>query len=166
MIIGLGGRFCSGKTTVATELVKRNKKIHVINFADKLKEIATDLFGMTVKDRSLLQKLGVKMREIRKDVWIDYVLKECKKHKISIIADVRFPNEVARIKAENGKTIFIDRAKKERLAVYKSLYKKLPTKKQINHPSEKIRKTLFDVVIENNISLKELIDNIEKEIYE
>jgi len=166
VIIGLGGRFCSGKSTVASELVKRNKKIHVINFADKLKEIATDLFGMTVKDRTLLQKLGVKMREIRKDVWIDYVFKECKKHKISIIADVRFPNEVSRIKAENGKTIFIDRLSKDRLSTYKTLYKKLPTKKQLNHPSEKIRKSLFDVVIKNNIPLKELIEKIEKEIYE
>lgn len=166
MIIGLGGRFCSGKSTVASELVKRNKKIHVINFADKLKEIATDLFGMTVKDRTLLQKLGVKMREIRKDVWIDYVFKECEKHKISIIADVRFPNEVSRIKAENGKTIFIDRLSKDRLSTYKTLYKKLPTKKQLNHPSEKIRKSLFDVVIKNDIPLKELIEKIEKEIYE
>src|SRR5690606_16372196 len=57
MILAIGGKFCSGKTEVCEYLVKNYHFVN-INFADKLKEIATEVFGMKEKNRTLLQKLG------------------------------------------------------------------------------------------------------------
>ena len=48
---------------------------------------------MVEKDRVLLQQIGDKMREIRLDVWVDYVLKETENKKNVIIEDVRYQNE-------------------------------------------------------------------------
>jgi hypothetical protein len=75
--IAFFGPMASGKTWCADYLVKEHGYIK-ISFAGKLKEIAADLFGVHGKDgadRLVLQQLGQKMREIRENVWIDYILK-------------------------------------------------------------------------------------------
>lgn len=162
MIIGLGGRFCSGKSTIAKKLSKEYG-IPIINFADKLKSIARDLFGIKIKDRTLLQKLGEKMREINKDVWVNYVLNKYK-DKSFIIADIRFENEIKAIRNIGGYTFFIDRSTKTRLADYKKLYGKKPTKKQINHKSEKLDMRKFDCIIDNDQELDVSINYIKQYI--
>ena len=54
---------------------------------------------MTEKDRPLLQKIGMKMREIRPAVWIEYVNRSIEKdlaadkYDVAIVDDVRFINE-------------------------------------------------------------------------
>ena len=40
---------------------------------EKIKELATDLFGMGKKDRLLLQCLADKMKEIDENVWVKYI---------------------------------------------------------------------------------------------
>ena len=55
--IAIIGKMCSGKTTVANHLMKINNKFVKISFADKVKEIAKDLFGMEKKkDRNFFKK--------------------------------------------------------------------------------------------------------------
>lgn len=49
MIIGIGGLMCSGKTSVAKYISKNYQNVELVNFADKLKLIAEDLFGMITK---------------------------------------------------------------------------------------------------------------------
>ena len=66
---------------------------HSLGF--KVKQIGSDLFGMTIKDRPLLQKIGMKMREIRPAVWIEYVNRSIEedfaadKYDVAIVDDVR-----------------------------------------------------------------------------
>ena len=67
--IAITGKMCSGKTTIANYLIEKNNQFVKISFADKVKEIATDLFNMKEKNRYLLQSIGTKMREIDEDVW-------------------------------------------------------------------------------------------------
>jgi len=66
------------KTTSAEYLVRKYGFVKLA-FADKLKEIACDLFPEQFesgeKPRKLLQDLGIKMREIDEDVWVKYVLR-------------------------------------------------------------------------------------------
>jgi cytidylate kinase len=117
MRIAISGKMCSGKTFVSSYLMKTyNLRKH--SFADKLKEIATDLFEMKTKNRKLLQHLGDKMKEIDKDVWITYLMRSLKNKDNIIIDDVRFMNELEHLQKENFLLIRINvdnETQKERL---------------------------------------------------
>lgn len=70
--IAFYGPMCSGKTWCADYVVKYNHYKKVA-FADRLKALAYELFGVQSKegiDRQVLQDLGQKLREIDPDVWI------------------------------------------------------------------------------------------------
>ena len=73
MKIAICGKMASGKTTLADWFVD-NHDFLKISLAAKVKEIGVNLFGMKQKDRRLLQQIGMKMREIKEDVWIDYLI--------------------------------------------------------------------------------------------
>lgn len=156
MLIGIAGKFCSGKTKICEILVEHfNDKATIINFADKVKYIAEDLFGMIQKDRTLLQQLGMKMREIRESVWVDYVIKQYDPSKILIVGDVRFEDEVRAINSKGGKVFYIDRNRDDRLRDYLKLYGIIPTLAQETHPSELLEPTVCNKVI-NNASLNQV----------
>lgn len=171
MIIGIGGKMCSGKTLV-TKYLYNNLFIHncaVYNFADKLKYLTSDLFGILEKDRSLLQNVGIKMREIDKDVWVNYVFRQFDPDVIKsldehyVIGDVRFKNEVDAVHANKGITIYIDRPFESRMLTYKSLYGVMPTNEQLEHESELISSDIFTYTVNNDSDENKLytdIDNI------
>ena len=94
MNIAITGKMCAGKTTLANHIKdKFPEQNYVVNsFSTKVKDIAKDLFGMRDKDRILLQQIGTKMREIRDDVWINYIFN--KNYNNVIIDDVRYVNEL------------------------------------------------------------------------
>ena len=103
MKIAIAGQMASGKTTLAEQLQQELESLdyRVVrhSLGRQVKQIGIDLFGMTVKDRPLLQKIGMKMREIRPDVWIEYVNRSIEedfaadKYDVAIVDDVRFINE-------------------------------------------------------------------------
>ena len=70
MKIAITGKMCSGKTTLSNYLCQIEPRFQVFSFGKKVKQVASDLFGMDplIKDRSLLTSLGQKMREIDPDV--------------------------------------------------------------------------------------------------
>ncbi|MCY8228789.1 AAA family ATPase [Bacillus spizizenii] len=80
----------SGKSTIAKYLVEKHGFV-VYNFADKVYELAEELFGMKVKDRNLLIKIAEKMREIDKLIWIKETMKRIEKdgNPRVVIADTR-----------------------------------------------------------------------------
>lgn len=89
------GRMGDGKTTAATYLMNH---YHFSKFAlaDKLKEIARDLFNMQGKDRLLLQKLGTDaIRNVFPDAWVNYLVREIDDSRPFrvVVDDVRFLNE-------------------------------------------------------------------------
>lgn len=90
----INGRSLAGKDVTADYLCDKYgfKKI---SFAEGIYKVAYDVFGMTIKDRDLLQKIGQKMREIKSTVWIDYVMKEINQHPNDkwAISDCRQANE-------------------------------------------------------------------------
>jgi dephospho-CoA kinase len=103
--IAFTGRMGTGKSSVADFLVK-SFGFKRYSFAAKLKEIASDLFGMNTKDRLLLQTLGTKIREVEQDSWANFVVKqiEAETPLRATIDDMRYLNE-ARILKENGFTL-------------------------------------------------------------
>lgn len=80
----------SGKSTIAKYLVEEHGFV-MYNFADKIYELAEELFGMKVKDRSILIGIGEKLREIDKLVWIKETIKRIEQdgHDRVVIADTR-----------------------------------------------------------------------------
>ena len=106
MKIGIVGKMCSGKSTTAyniSEFIKNKYNINFkkISFAGKVYELARDLFGMTGKDRPLLQQIGTKFREIDKNCWVNYAMKISNEEKYVIIDDGRYLNEIDAMK-DNG----------------------------------------------------------------
>lgn len=108
MRIGLIGKMCSGKTTIANKLKNTYPEYKITSFAKKIKQLAEELFCMKEKDRKLLQDIGTKMREIDKDIWIKYVLNNIKDDQNVIIDDVRYENEMRYLKNENFILIYLD----------------------------------------------------------
>ena len=99
MKIGICGKMASGKTTLAEELSHlEDYGFTIISMAGEVKRVGRELFGMTKKDRPLLQQIGMKMREIRESVWLDAVINEAKHHPDAVCDDVRFVNEAKNLK--------------------------------------------------------------------
>ena len=95
MKIAFNGKICSGKTTTAEYLKNNNVKFEIFNFAGRMKEIATELFGYDPnnKNRELLQNFGSKIREINPNAWIDSLNHRIGEKQFVIIDDLRMENE-------------------------------------------------------------------------
>ena len=93
--IAVTGKMCSGKTTLCNYLCQIEPRFQIFSFGKKVKQVATDLFQMDplVKDRSLLTNLATKMREIDSDVWVNYVIRQCKDVDYCLVDDLRYQNE-------------------------------------------------------------------------
>lgn len=103
MKIAIIGRMCAGKSYVSKNLSRRCA-LKQFAFADKIKEIARDLFHMENKDRKLLQQIGQSMRLIDPYVWINYLVFSIDGKDRIIVDDVRYPNEMQALR-ERGFTI-------------------------------------------------------------
>ena len=95
MKIVVTGKMCSGKTTLCNYLCELEPRFQIFSFGKKVKDVAKDLFNMDpqIKDRTLLTSIGQKMREINKDVWVNYVIEQCKDVEYCLVDDLRYQNE-------------------------------------------------------------------------
>lgn len=98
--IGICGRMASGKTSLAREIIVNHGEGEVLSLATEVKNVAKRIFGMKDKDRPLLQKIGMKMREIEENVWLDFLLRQAdnSSKNIVVVDDVRFINEVEKMR--------------------------------------------------------------------
>jgi len=165
MKIGICGQMCSGKTTIANYINNKfNHNIHITSFASKLKILATELFGMKQKDRKLLINLGQKMRDIDKNVWINYTINESKNYKNVIIDDVRYPNELYRLKDEGFLLIKLIISKELQLKRLKQTYPE-NWKSHYNHindnteKSDQLNNEHFNYVI--NVDQQNVLETID-----
>jgi len=108
MKIGLLGKMASGKTTTANLFKQYFPQLHSLSFADPVRHIAVDIFGVTGKNRELLQNIGSKMREIDPDVWVNYAIRRANLHPDVIIDDVRYINEILALKSEGFTIIYLE----------------------------------------------------------
>jgi len=107
MKIGICGKMASGKTTMASHL-EQGLNFEIISMAGEVKRVGRELFGMTKKDRPLLQKIGMKMREIRESVWLDAVIQQAKNYDFVVCDDVRFINEAKNLKEDGWLLVKLD----------------------------------------------------------
>jgi hypothetical protein len=127
LILGLGSKAQIGKDYAAQKLKDLGYDIERIAFADELKKDLSNLFfsnGLNFESivaepelkklvRPLMVEYGQVLRSFKPDVWIDRAFHkvrlngvdfQCRSfdHEITMITDVRFPNEVKRIKELGG----------------------------------------------------------------
>jgi hypothetical protein len=121
ILIGLGSKAQIGKDYAAAQL-RNYFDVERIAFADALKDDLAMLFKHRNLDffellnhehqkdrlRPLMVAYGNTLRKYNPDVWIDPVLSNREfNHKVTIITDVRYPNEVKRLQSLGGKYIHI-----------------------------------------------------------
>ncbi len=176
-IIGFGCTAQVGKDTATEYLEKAYPgKVKRVAFADKLKEIAMGLFGLSweqcygdqsIKEaidprysmtpREILQGIGEKMRQVYPDIWIDTVFNVTIPKFVEqgfdcfVISDVRYPNEGNKIHEVGGTVVQITR-KGSGVTVGAS------------HSSETSMKDYqnFDFVLENNGGFEELYRKLDQ----
>lgn len=102
--IAFYGPMCVGKTFCANYLVE-NCDYEKISFADKLKALAYDLFGVQGKggaSRKLYQELGTALRAFDEDVWINALLMRVSRSVLVsrpiVVDDLRYVNEAKALK--------------------------------------------------------------------
>ena len=104
--IAFCGRMTSGKTTCSDMVVKIIPNTIKLSFANRIKELSIELFGMdpNTKDRKLLQDVGRKMREVDPDVWTNALINKIRSFpgdQNIVVDDLRFMNEYEALKKEN-----------------------------------------------------------------
>lgn len=170
-LIGLAGKKESGKTTTANYIrdlilnVNPEAEIHILNFADPLKEEVAKACEVTVdfieknkpKFRTILQWWGTEFRRemFGSDYWVEKFLTKVKtlnNNAIVIVGDIRFLNEVNTIRYVGGK-------------LWK-LTRKSSNTNQDSHKSEtELDSVVFwDAVIDNSQSLGYLRGTISVEL--
>lgn len=139
--ICIGGKAQHGKSTTAMflkeELEQRGHRVLYTNYADLLKYICKSFFGWNgEKDnagRSLLQKVGTEMiRAHNPNYWVDFILNMIEffpaEWDYVVIGDVRFPNEISRIKERGYECTYVK--------VIRTGFETPLTPEQQNHSSE------------------------------
>ena len=107
MKIAICGKMCSGKSHLAGLILKKNPDYKILSYGKKVKDIATEMFNMKTKDRSLIINVASKLREIDPDVWSNYVLNQANNLNNCIIDDLRFQNELDGLINDESEWIFI-----------------------------------------------------------
>ena len=120
MKIAVYGPMCSGKTTVANIIQELDNRYEIYSFGQKIKDLASELFDMEGKNRSLLINIADKMREIDEDVWAKYIIKQTQHKEHCLIDDLRFQNELDHL--HGWKIICLTTPKEIRLQRLKKLY--------------------------------------------
>ena len=168
MIIGLSGYARSGKDTVA-ELLCLNYDYKRVSFADPMRQALyvlspkldnnlrlsdyIDEYGWEVAKqnlevRRLLQVFGTEVgrKQFGSEFWIDIALKDLDNTSLTVISDVRFPNEAEAIKKLGGSIWRINRHNHSAVN---------------GHPSEHAMDNyMFNHVIYNDGTLDDLADEV------
>tara|TARA_B110000008_G_C16854582_1_gene518199 strand:- start:105 stop:743 length:639 start_codon:yes stop_codon:yes gene_type:complete len=106
MKIALAGKIACGKSTLAASIAEKIGGRR-IGFADKVREVIEDLYGPGHhKDRRLLTGVGMGLRTVDPDTWLNVVLNRTTQSRENwVLDDLRFPNELHALK-KNEWTIF------------------------------------------------------------
>lgn len=175
MIIGFTGKATAGKDTcagIAKELIdggERDRVAHVEPFAWELKFVCSQIWpepemgffsrpkeeeikpGLT--RRAILQRVGVAVREIDPEAWINCVLAKHRKHLprgVTLVSDVRFLNEAAAVRSAGGRIVRVLRDVPP------------PVGGVANHISEtEMDQIEADYVVDNNGSLEVTREQVE-----
>ncbi len=132
--IALIGKAGAGKTTAAHALSTYGYT--PLSIAGPLKRVAALIWGTAARtDRDKLQRLGVAVRGIDPDAWINLLIARLDDESRVCVDDVRFPNEVAALKRAGFTFVRVNAARNERVRRLRA-NGKLQDESQLEHESE------------------------------
>ncbi len=158
LLIGKAG---AGKDTVADYLVEKYG-FQRYAFADKLKEIVKDLWPDAFKDgkpRKLLQDVGTKMREIDKDVWVNYVMRQIGNKDRVVISDCRLMNEYEMAVGRGFIPVLVQCDEKVRLERLQKRDGYILSREEASHESETELAEMVPVYFLDNSASREILLN-------
>ena len=120
--IAFAGPMASGKSTMA-KIISQKYNCDIHAFANPIKEIAKHTFGMTTKDRKLLQIIGMTGRAIDKNTWTNKFVQNISNCHHVCVDDLRFANECHILKEHGFIIIYLDIPKDIRIQRIKKIYK-------------------------------------------
>lgn len=137
LLVGQAG---AGKDTVADYLAAKYGFTRYA-FADKLKQIARELFPAAFtggKPRSLLQNIGTYMRQEDPDVWVNYLLQRitAEDPMRAVITDCRYRNELTICRSRGFIPVLISCPEDVRRERLEARGDSSLTAEQASHPSE------------------------------
>lgn len=177
MLIGISGKMHSGKDTLAKILQKLllPEEYETKYFAYKLKQITSILTNTSIEDNlsvegknkilpewgmslgAIQQKIGTDAirDKVHRDAWVLALFNEYTVNSNWIITDVRFPNEVERIKSFDG---YLIRINGDPLGL------RIKSNRKINHSSEISLDDYakWDFVLDNNFGISNLEEKAAK----
>lgn len=125
-VLGIAGPAGSGKDTVARMVIELVPAARLVALADPMKDFCREVFGWDegrlrgpserraeadpdgLTARVALQRLGTEWgRALREDVWVDYALRRLEPCRLTVVTDVRFPNEARRIVEAGGSVLLV-----------------------------------------------------------
>ena len=179
--IAIVGKMGSGKSFVSNYIIsyfhQRKITIQKLAFANKVYDIAYNLFGMKEKNRFLLQSIGTKMREINENIWVNNVIKDINENNYEgvVVEDGRYANEITTLKKNGFIIIRLLVDSDVQLERLKMIYSKESFRsciKNMEHHSEtsmnkiNLASDLFDYVILSDENVLYNIDTILETEYE
>ena len=155
--IAIIGGMGYGKTYLANFLVQKHGFVK-LSFSKGVYEVAYKYFGMTTKDRVLLQNIGQSLKQIDPMVWINYTLSSIDSNQRYVIDDVRFPEELSRLKDNGFHIVKLKVSRELQIERLRSAYP--DTWEQhvscLNHESERhIESMPYDSEIDSNVDIAE-----------
>ena len=141
-----------------------NPEIQKLSFADPVKEIATQEFGMQEKDRRMLQIIGGTGRALNPNVWIDKLIEKIKKSKSYVIDDARYVNEIDALREKGFIIVYLQVDDAIRIQRLRSKYGKFANEHidNMKDPSENQIKFNNVDLVWKNLFLEEVYSNIVK----
>src|SRR5258708_706898 len=114
--IAIGGPARSGKDTAAKTLLGIDPaRTLCLAMSDAIAHECRLHHGMTKRDPRLLQKVGFALRQAVPLIWLDAVYWRIDevRPRLALITGVRFPDELAMVRAIGGQSIWVDRVRED-----------------------------------------------------
>lgn len=172
--LGILGEIRAGKDTVAQLFAHEIKKLNgqpvrFFAFAGGIHDVIQLTMPELYRDgkpRKALQHIGQSLREIKPDVWIDYLFNsspflfaEIGNENI-LVTDVRQPNEAKRLQEKGFKIIKVTASEEVRLERAKANGDNF-NPEMFKHETEKaIQSCPYDYLIDNSYSIDELNERV------
>jgi hypothetical protein len=155
------GKAGAGKSTAADLLIKRYG-YRRLSFAAVLKDVAALIWGTGARtDRDKLQRLGMAVREIDADAWVNAALFDLFGETWAV-DDLRFPNEYYALRAEDFVFVRVVAGRGHRITRLRA-NGKLQDEAQLDHASETaLDAHPSDYVIVNESDEAELFEQLER----
>lgn len=98
--VAIAGKMGSGKSAVAAHLARRLGARRT-SFARKVRAVVADVYGPGhEKDRRLLTGVGMGLRRVDPDTWVNAVRRATAGAGAWVLDDLRFPNELAALRGD------------------------------------------------------------------